>query len=137
MKNKISLLGLTKDTKMVYLDNFLTDYEWGVFEDTNNKGKYIIYDLQCGCNVEENYTIEQVINRVICRALDYEINEHYDCFFDDFDSYNHKGYIDYINGLYKIALKYVEPKSNYEKDWLVDIGKAIKEMTDFFEEVNR
>ena len=137
MKNKISLLGLTKDTKMVYLDNFLTDYEWGVFEDTNNKGKYIIFDLQTSDIVEENYTIEQVINRVVGRALDYEINEHYDCFFDNFDCYNHKGYIDYIKGLYDIALQYREPKSNSEKDWLVDIGKSLNEMVDFFENVNR
>lgn len=130
---KISLLGATKDNKMVYLDNFLTDYEWCVYENENNKDLYTIFDLQTGENVEENYTLEQVINRVVCRALDYEINEHYDKFFEDFDLYNHKGYIDYINGLYKVAIKYVKNQTK----WLFEIGKSVREMTRFFEDTNR
>ena len=134
MGKKISLLGLTKDIKMAYLDNFLTDYEWGVFEDTSNKGKYVIYDLQCGCNVEENYTIEQVIKRVVSRALDYETDEHYDIFFEDFDMYNHKGYIDYLNGLYEIGRKYVDKN---EENWFLNVGKRIREMTRYFEDINR
>lgn len=134
MEKKISLLELTKDTKMAYLDNFLTDYEWGVFEDTNNEGKYVIYDLQCGCNVEENYTIEQVINRVVGRALDYETDEHYDIFFEDFDMYNHKGYIDYLNGLYEIGKKYVDKN---EENWFLNVGKRVREMTRYFEDINR
>lgn len=132
MKKQISLLGLTKDIKMAHLDNFLTDYEWGVFEDTNNEGKYIIYDLQCGCIVEENYTLREIIDRVVGRALDYETNEHYDTFFEDFDSYNHKGYIDYINGLYKIAQEYCN-----EERWLLSVGQRVREMTRFFEGVNK
>lgn len=134
MEKKISLLELTKDTKMAYLDNFLTDYEWGVFEDTNNEGKYVIYDLQCGCNVEENYTIEQVINRVVGRALDYETDEHYDIFFEDFDMYNHKGYIDYLNVLYEIGKKYVDKN---EENWFLNVGKRVREMTRYFEDINR
>ena len=134
---KVSLLGATKDKKMVYLDNFMSDYEWCVYENENNKDLYTIYDLQCGCSVEINYTLEQVINRVVGRALDYEINEHYDCFFEDFDCYNHKGYIDYINGLYEIAKQYRNNQDKYEEDWLFEIGKSIREMTRFFEEVNK
>ena len=130
----IELYKLTGDKKMKYLDDFITEYEWSVEEDEEHEGKYIIYDLQSGDIEEENYTLEQVIDRVVGRALDYEIDEHGDDFYENFDLYyNHKSYIDYINGLYDIAKRYVRN----EDEWLLKIGKDVREMTRYFEDVNK
>lgn len=143
LENKVSLYKITKDKRMKYLDDFLNNYEWVVLWNNKNVKStcdlkyygYSIYDLQLGLYVETNALLKELINRVVCRALDYEIDEHYENFFKDFDIYNHKGYIDYINTLYDIAKDY--KLTSYQEIWLKEIGKSIREMTSFFKDVNK
>lgn len=57
------------------LDDFLDFYEWSIIKNNDNIYKYIIYDLQTREEVEVNYTLEQVLDRVVGRAIDYYTNE--------------------------------------------------------------
>ena len=74
-----------KNEDMKKLDEFLDFYEWCIL---TSGDKYNLYDLQTNVYIEnddfeeeqeeENYdfTLEEIIDRIVGRALDYELNEH-------------------------------------------------------------
>lgn len=114
----ISLYDLTKENEMKSLDEFIDFYEWRI-QKADEKDKYNIYDIQCKCMVEMNYTLNEVIDRVVKRAIDYYMNEWE---FEEED-YNEK-FISYLNNFHIVATKYV---NNNEK-WKQNFADMIKEM---------
>lgn len=103
LKESISLYELTKDEKMKSLDSFLNFYEWCIIKSDDEENKYYIYDLQTNCIVDdESKTLDEVIDRVVGRAVDYETNEvEYDDEYIDDDIFR------YYEDLYDIAKKYI------------------------------
>lgn len=76
LNESVRLYDLTKDEKMKSLDNFLNFYEWCILKSDDEENKYDIYDLQTNCIVDdESKTLDEVIDRVVGRAVDYETNE--------------------------------------------------------------
>lgn len=88
------LYTLTNDEKMIELDDWLSFYEWCILKDENNE--YCIYDLQTNIDILKSTNIKDIIERVVGRALDYEINETDHEFYDEH-------YSQYLETLYQIA----------------------------------
>lgn len=102
LNESIKLYDLTKDEKMKSLDNFLNFYEWCILKSDDEENKYDIYDLQTNCIVDdESKTLDEVIDRVVGRAVDYETNE-VECD----DEYIDDDIFRYYEDLYNIAKQY-------------------------------
>lgn len=117
LDKSLKLFELTKDEKMKSLDEFLSFYEWCILK-SDDPDKYNIYDLQTNCVIdedenEENKTIDEVIDRVVGRAIDYEMNEVED---DNMD----EEYSRYLEDLYDIASRY-----NKKDNWLNYFGEFV------------
>ena len=115
LNESISLYELTKDEKMKSLDEFLNFYEWCIIKSDDEENKYDIYDLQTNCIIDdESKTLDEVINRVVGRAVDYETNE-VECD----DEYIDDDIFRYYEDLYDIAKKYTsgEPYDLWLKDF--------------------
>lgn len=119
LNESISLYELTKDEKMKSLDEFLNFYEWCIIKSDDEENKYDIYDLQTNCIIDdESKTLDEVINRVVGRAVDYETNE-VECD----DEYIDDDIFRYYEDLYDIAKKYTIGE-NYDL-WLKDFREFI------------
>lgn len=102
LNESVRLYDLTKDEKMKSLDNFLNFYEWCILKSDDEENKYDIYDLQTNCIVDdESKTLDEIIDRVVGRAVDYETNE-VECD----DEYIDDDIFKYYEDLYDIAKKY-------------------------------
>ena len=102
LNKSVKLYDLTKDSKMKSLDEFLSFYEWCIIESDDDKNKYEIYDLQTNRVIDdESKTLNDIISRVIGRAVDYETNE---CECDD--EYIDEDILKYYEDLYDIARRY-------------------------------
>lgn len=131
LDKSISLYDLTKDDKMKSLDDFLNFYEWCILKSDDKENMYMIYDLQTNeiKDYDENNgnkTLDEVIDRVVGRAVDYETNEsEYD------DEYLEDETIKYFENLYDIASRYNSPKydlwlKNF-KDFIDDFKKLLED----------
>lgn len=114
----VKLYDLTKNEDMKELDNFLDFYEWCIL---TSGDKYNLYDLQTN-EYKENkedldFTLEEIIDRIVGRALDYELNEH------EFEDYIEDDFIKYLKTLHKIAMKY-----NKDSNWLSYTKETIDEL---------
>lgn len=119
LNESISLYELTKDEKMKSLDEFLNFYEWCIIKSDDEENKYDIYDLQTNCIIDdESKTLDEVINRVVGRAVDYETNE-VECD----DEYIDDDIFRYYEDLYDIAKKYII-EEHYDL-WLKDFREFI------------
>lgn len=119
LNESISLYELTKDEKMKSLDEFLNFYEWCIIKSDDEENKYDIYDLQTNCIIDdESKTLDEVINRVVGRAVDYETNE-VECD----DEYIDDDIFRYYEDLYDIAKKYTI--GEYYDLWLKDFREFI------------
>lgn len=119
LNESISLYELTKDEKMKSLDEFLNFYEWCIIKSDDEENKYDIYDLQTNCIIDdESKTLDEVINRVVGRAVDYETNE-VECD----DEYIDDDIFRYYENLYDIAKKYTIGE-HYDL-WLKDFREFI------------
>lgn len=104
LDKSISLYDLTKDDKMKSLDDFLNFYEWCILKSDDKENMYMIYDLQTNeiKDYDENNgnkTLDEVIDRVVGRAVDYETNE------SEYDEYIDDETFEYFENLYDIAKK--------------------------------
>lgn len=119
LDKSIKLYDLTKDKKMKSLDEFLNFYEWCIIKSDDEENKYDIYDLQTNCIVDdESKTLDEVIDRVVGRAVDYETNE-VECD----DEYIDENTFTYYENLYDIAKKYTIGE-NYDL-WLKNFREFI------------
>ena len=126
LDKSVKLYDLTKNEDMKKLDEFLDFYEWCIL---TSGDKYNLYDLQTNVYIEnddfeeeqeeENYdfTLEEIIDRIVGRALDYELNEH------EFEDYIEEDFIQYLRTLHKIATEY-----NKDTDWLNYTKETIDEL---------
>ena len=127
LDKSISLYDLTKDDKMKSLDDFLNFYEWCILKSDDKENMYMIYDLQTNeiKDYDENNgnkTLDEVIDRVVGRAVDYETNE------SEYDEYIDDETFEYFENLYDIAKKYTI--GDYDL-WL----KQFRQFIDDFKEV--
>ena len=105
LDKSFKLYDLTKDEKMKSLDEFLNFYEWCILKSDDKENMYMIYDLQTNeiKDYDENNgnkTLDEVIDRVVGRAVDYETNE------SEYDEYIDDETFEYFENLYNIAKKY-------------------------------
>lgn len=122
LDESITLYELTKDDKIKALDSFLDFYEWCVLK---NGKQYELYDLQTNEVVDdEEKTLNEVINRVVGRAIDYERNEHEIYEDEDFED----DYIEYLENLYLIANEYKNKEDKYELQWLNSYKEYVDEL---------
>lgn len=125
LNESISLYELTKDEKMKSLDEFLNFYEWCIIKSDDEENKYDIYDLQTNCIIDdESKTLDEVINRVVGRAVDYERNEHEIYEDEDFED----DHIKYLKNLYLIANEYKNKEDKYELQWLNSYKEYVDEL---------
>lgn len=108
------LYTLTNDEKMIELDDWLSFYEWCILKDENNE--YCIYDLQTNTDILKSTNIKDIIERVVGRALDYEINETDHEFYDEH-------YSQYLETLYQIA-----KENGIDEKYLEGCKESIKEL---------
>lgn len=106
LKESVSLYDLVEDKKwkekMKSLDEFMNFYEWCIIRSDIYIDKYNLYDLQTNEIVDnESKTINEIIDRVVGRAIDYETNETD----NRDDEYNYE-YAEYLENLYDIAKAY-------------------------------
>lgn len=127
LDESVRLYDLTKDEKMKSLDSFLNFYEWCILKSDDEENKYDIYDLQTNCIVDdESKTLDEVIDRVVGRAVDYETNE-VECD----DEYIDDDTFRYYEDLYDIAKKYTIGE-HYDL-WL----KHFREFIDDFKRITK
>ena len=124
LNKSISLYDLTKDDKMKSLDDFLNFYEWCILKSDDKENMYMIYDLQTNeiKDYDENNgnkTLDEVIDRVVGRAVDYETNE------SEYDEYIDDETFEYFENLYDIAKKYTI--GDYEKE-LESLEKVLERL---------
>lgn len=123
--NYKSLYALTKNENMKVLDEFLEFYEWGIVDSDDEEGMYCIYDMQLNeyKDTDENNgnkTLDEVIERVLGRAIDYEYDREID------DEYVDDSYISYLEKLYAITKNSIEDYS-YFKDFIDELKEEIEE----------
>lgn len=112
------LVDLTKNDKMKSLDEFLEFYEWCVVASDEDENKYYLYDLQTKeIKDDESKILNDIISRVVERAIDYEITEHE---IEDEDLTD--DYFEYLENLYDISKEY-----NYEDNYMKDYINELKE----------
>ena len=101
------------------LDNFCDFYEWEAVKTENG---FNIVDLQLDRFVEDNdyETFEQLVDRVVGRAIDYFKDE------EDLDEIDQSLY-EYGLSLYNIAKDYIG-NNKYDKEWLEDFRKLLEEL---------
>jgi len=114
--NRINLAKL--DIRFKALDDFINFYEWGVYDCGFG---YILKDLQTG-EILEFYLYENaLIDRIVSRALDYELDEEVECM--DYDE-NTKKYVvskrtyQYYEDLFTIASQYCDKDIKWTREWL-------------------
>lgn len=106
------------------LDDFLEFYEWEIRKQPNNK--YDIFDLQTHEEVEINYTLEQVLDRVIGRAIDYYTNEWIENV-EYFDIKITEDTIKWFEELLEIGEDYSK-EDKYKKQWLNNFKSLIYDL---------
>lgn len=125
--NYKNLYALTKDERMKALDDFLEFYEWGIVASDDTKDMYCIYDIQTNEYIDadennSNKTLEEVIDRIVGRVIDYEQNERE---FDD--DYVDDDTIKYLEDLYEVGKQYTK-EDKYTKNWLQQFRDFIDEL---------
>lgn len=125
LNESISLYELTKDEKMKSLDEFLNFYEWCIIKSDDEENKYDIYDLQTNCIIDdESKALDEVINRVVGKAIDYYRNEWTEYEEEDYE----EDFIDYLNNFYLVAYEYRDKEDKYEKQWLDSYKEFVDEL---------
>ena len=122
LDESVSLFELTIDKKMESLDKFLDFYEWCILK---NGKKFELYDLQTNEVVDdEKKTLEQIISRVVGKAIDYYRDEWAEYEEEDYE----EDFINYLNNFYLVAYEYRNKEDKYEKQWLDNYKEFVDEL---------
>lgn len=121
---EILLNNMSGDYDLEILDNFCEFYEWQPVKTENG---FNILDLQLDNLVEEQdyKTFNELVDRIVGRALDYYKNEHE--LNEDYieEEYNN------IKSLYIIAKKYIR-QNKYNLMWLENVENYLKELKNLY-----
>lgn len=122
LDESVSLFELTIDKRMESLDEFLNFYEWCILKNGKN---FELYDLQTNEVVDdEKKTLEQIISRVVGKAIDYYRDEWTEYEEEDYE----EDFINYLNNFYLIAYDYRNKEDKYEKQWLDSYKEYVDEL---------
>lgn len=121
---EILLNNMSEGYDLEILDNFCEFYEWQPVKTENG---FNILDLQLDNLVEEQdyKTFNELVDRIVGRALDYYKNEHE--LNEDYieEEYNN------IKSLYIIAKKYIR-QNKYNLMWLENVENYLKELKNLY-----
>ena len=114
----INLSKLSGGEDLEVLENFCDFYEW---QPVNTGSGFNILDLQLNQLVEEEdyQTFNELVNRIVGRAIDY--------FRDEQEWENDDDEINYGLKLYNIAVKYKDG-TKWEENWLADFYNELKSL---------
>ena len=111
----INLSKMSGGEDLAVLENFCDFYEW---QPVNTGSGFNILDLQLNQLVEdEDLSFDELVNRIVGRAIDY--------FRDELDWENDEDLISYGLGLYNIAVRYKDG-TKWEENLLADFYNELK-----------